>query len=77
MNMAGRLRRAEQRTKAHQQAEFDQWLHEMPQDDLLTMQAFVEALFAGQEERALAILPSEEPAWIPKLAAWMEWMRVA
>jgi hypothetical protein len=36
------------------------------------MQAFVEALFNGEEAKALAILPLELPEWVPKLAAWIK-----
>ena len=72
MNIATRLKRAEQVTKTRRQAVYDTWLREMPHDDLLAMLAFVEVLFFGEEEKAFAMLPEPMPEWFPTLTAWIE-----
>lgn len=77
MRIANRLQRAERKARANSQAALkvwlNAWLEEMPREDLLTMQAFVEAMFAGKEEEALAMLPAEDLAWVPNLTKWMQW----
>lgn len=75
MNIAGRLRRAETRTKAIRQAALDAWvsawLQEASNDDVRQMLAFMELLCKEEYEEAEAMLP-EDCTWLPNLTRWME-----